>query len=364
MLLSMTMLSWCQQPAKHKNGAIIGGGASDPTGVEAGQIWWDSDDLKYRVYNGSVWNDLIPPSTGATQLSELNDVDNGILPTNKFVLIANGVDWYGRLLVEADISDLSHFTPTSLLSDYSFTDNSSNWDIAFSWGDHSTEGYLTSFSETNDLTASVTWDDVPDVNITETSVRQWVDNISDIGMDGYSAINYTPIGGSDLDAHWLGLDTELSTITNDISINESDITGLQSSKADKSNVLELDNTTAFTPDADYEPATKKFVEDNLYSYDRLYEDATVSGTQDLDYSLYEVFNFTLTGITTLTESNLPTSGTYSKVILINITGNYALTYPANWSTNISGTYDGTVNNTIAVWYVKSGVYKVQVSQPD
>jgi len=30
----------------------------------------------------------------------------------------------------------------------------------------------------------------------------------------------------------------------------------------KSNVLELDDTTAFTPDADYEPATKKYVDDN------------------------------------------------------------------------------------------------------
>lgn len=32
-------------------------------------------------------------------------------------------------------------------------------------------------------------------------------------------------------------------------------------KADKVNVLELDNVTAFTPEGDYEPATKKFVED-------------------------------------------------------------------------------------------------------
>lgn len=32
-------------------------------------------------------------------------------------------------------------------------------------------------------------------------------------------------------------------------------------KANKTNVLELDNTTAFTPDADYEPATKKYVDD-------------------------------------------------------------------------------------------------------
>ncbi len=36
-------------------------------------------------------------------------------------------------------------------------------------------------------------------------------------------------------------------------------------KADKSNVLELDNTVAFSPDNDYEPATKKYVDDNIAS---------------------------------------------------------------------------------------------------
>ncbi len=34
-------------------------------------------------------------------------------------------------------------------------------------------------------------------------------------------------------------------------------------KADKSNVLELDNNDAFTPIADYQPATKRFVDDSL-----------------------------------------------------------------------------------------------------
>ena len=98
--------------------------------------------------------------------------------------------------------------------------------------------------------------------------------------------------------------------------------------------------------------------------DRLEENATTTGTYNLDYALYECWNLTLTGATTLTESNLPTSGTNSKVILLNVTGDFALTYPANWSTNIIGTYDGTVTNTIAIWYVKSAIYKVQISQPD
>ena len=35
--------------------------------------------------------------------------------------------------------------------------------------------------------------------------------------------------------------------------------------AEKSNVLERDNTDVFTPDADYEPATKKYVDDNAGS---------------------------------------------------------------------------------------------------
>ena len=58
--------------------------------------------------------------------------------TNRFALIANGAAYVGRLLVEADISDL--------------------------------QAYLT--SEVNDLTAAVTWANVPDANITQGSVTQ------------------------------------------------------------------------------------------------------------------------------------------------------------------------------------------------
>ena len=43
---------------------------------------------------------------GATQLNELSDV-NTSTPTNRFALVADGVDFESRLLVEADISDLS-----------------------------------------------------------------------------------------------------------------------------------------------------------------------------------------------------------------------------------------------------------------
>jgi len=43
----------------------------------------------------------------------------------------------------------------------------------------------------------------------------------------------------------------------------STVVALWNDKADKTNVLELDNTISFTPDADYEPATKKYVDDEI-----------------------------------------------------------------------------------------------------
>lgn len=40
-------------------------------------------------------------------------------------------------ITESQISDLNHFTPSTLLTDYGFTDNSTNWNTAYSWGNHS-----------------------------------------------------------------------------------------------------------------------------------------------------------------------------------------------------------------------------------
>lgn len=60
-------------------------------------------------------------------------------------------------------------------------------------------------------------------------------------------------------------DAEKALLGNQSGTNtgDQDLSGL----ALKSNVLELDNTDIFTPDADYEPATKKYVDDNAGSGD-------------------------------------------------------------------------------------------------
>jgi hypothetical protein len=60
-------------------------------------------------------------------------------------------------------------------------------------------------------------------------------------------------------------------------------------KALKTNVLELDNTTAFTPDADYEPATKKYVDDKTGDFD------TILGAADTWTADGEFFTLTKSG---------------------------------------------------------------------
>jgi hypothetical protein len=95
------------------------------------------------------------------------------------------------------------------------------WDTAYSWGDHSTQGYLTSFTETNDLTSAVTWANVPDANITSSSVVQHQANltitesqISDLGsyIENVSEDTTPQLGGT-LDANGNDIDMGTNTIT-------------------------------------------------------------------------------------------------------------------------------------------------------
>lgn len=47
-------------------------------------------------------------------------------------------------------------------------------------------------------------------------------------------------------------------------LNSPAVTSLEADKAEKTNVLQLDNTTAYTPTADYHPATKAYVDSWTY----------------------------------------------------------------------------------------------------
>ena len=74
--------------------------------------------------------------------------------------------------------------------------------------------------------------------------------------------------------------------------------------------------------------------------------ATVTGTYTLNHSLGNDWKLTLTGITTIAESNLPT-GTDTIEFTMKITGNFGLTVPAYW-TVLGDAYDGTIWNFFTV----------------
>jgi len=92
----------------------------------------------------------------------------------------------------------------------------------------------------------------------------------------------------------------------------------------------------------------------------LTEDATVTGTHDIDWNDDTHF-LTLTGNTTFTESNLPATG-FTKTLTIYVSGDFTLAFPTNWDTNLTGTYDGTVLNQIVIEYIKANTYWATINQ--
>ena len=78
---------------------------------------------------------------------------------------------------------------------------------------------------------------------------------------------------------------------------------------------------------------------------------------NLDFSIAQVFQKTLTADTTLTFSNADLGMVKDLVI----TGDYALTLPAG--STVAGTYDGTVSNLIQIVVTAPGQYWYSISQP-
>ena len=69
-------------------------------------------------------------------------ITNDVVSMTQAGLAQNG--WLSSVDFETFNNKVSFPGFSNLLTDYGFTDNSANWDIAYGWEDHSTQGYLTS----------------------------------------------------------------------------------------------------------------------------------------------------------------------------------------------------------------------------
>ena len=165
---------------------------NDGDALLTGALYWNTTLDQLYLWDGAAWNAAaftaegavtsFNTRTGAVTLSSgdvttalgytpstvanLNDVSDVTITSavNGQVLKYNGSAWVNGTDIDTDTYVGSSW--------YTTTNNAGNWDTAFGWGNHASAGYLTSFTETNDLTSAVTWANVPDANITQSSVTQ------------------------------------------------------------------------------------------------------------------------------------------------------------------------------------------------
>ena len=122
-------------------------------------------------------------------------------------------------------------------------------------------------------------------------------------------------------------------------------------------VLKLDNTTSFTPDADYEPATKKYVDDNAYPSADATKVGFISVTQAVNLDTIESDTATNNAKVSYTDASAVSSNTSFRTTPSTIiTAGTDLTWSGN-TLNYSGSGGGGdvykfgtgVNNQMVTW---------------
>lgn len=149
-----SLIGYSQSPSRHTNGVVFGLESAAPATPKESQFYYNTIDKKYYFYDGTSWSEMggQSPLTFTLPISVTNDVvsmtqaglaQNGWMSSADFTTFNNKVSFPGF---------------TSLLADYSFTDNSTNWDLAFGWGDHALESYESTTARTNLPAGSYTTD--------------------------------------------------------------------------------------------------------------------------------------------------------------------------------------------------------------
>jgi hypothetical protein len=182
----------------------LGAKASDPTldndgdALVAGALYFNTTSGVMNVYTGSAWVAAYVSAAGVLlQANNLSDVASALTSrANLGLTIGTDVQAHSAVLdattasyttaeetklagieTAADVTDTLNVTAAGALMDSEVTNLAQV--KAFDSTDYATAAQgtladtaLQSFTETNDLTAAVTWANVPDANITQSSVTQ------------------------------------------------------------------------------------------------------------------------------------------------------------------------------------------------
>lgn len=141
-------------------------------------VFTDADHTKLNGIESSATADQTDAEIraaveAATDSNVFTDADhtklNGI-EASADVTDATNVTAAGALM-DSEVTNLSQVKAFDT-SDYATAAQGVKADTAHGWGNHASAGYLTSFTETNDLSTAVTWANVPNANITQGSVTQ------------------------------------------------------------------------------------------------------------------------------------------------------------------------------------------------
>jgi hypothetical protein len=90
--------------------------------------------------------------------------------------------------------------------------------------------------------------------------------------------------------------------------------------------------------------------------ERIQTDANVSGTFNLDFGAFESFDLTMTGATTFTVSNAPSS----KVVKLVLSGNFAPSFASLPNVIVTGTYNGANARTVIAISVTNNKFDVNL----